>query len=127
MVFSLHSPSSLPIISLGWVNPAIYALSSATFKDITDGSNACVALGRVCCAQGFKATKGWDPVTGLGAVNFASFRQQLVSLGPGGTPTRVPTKAPSVSPTKRPVGPTRTPTRMPSGPTKAPSYLPSIR
>ena len=34
------------------------------FTDIVKGSNP------GCGTQGFPATKGWDPVTGLGAPNF---------------------------------------------------------
>ena len=59
--------------TLGWINPALYALSSKFVNDITDGDNYCQASftesgSRLCCAQGYKASVGWDPVTGLGSV-----------------------------------------------------------
>lgn len=53
--------------SVGFINPAIYQLSSenaAAFHDITEGSNP------DGCCPGFPATKGWDAVTGLGTPNF---------------------------------------------------------
>lgn len=60
--------------TLGWINPALYALSSKFVNDITVGDNNCQTSvtesgDRVCCAQGYKAAVGWDPVTGLGSVN----------------------------------------------------------
>jgi len=42
---------------LGFLNPLIYASTSATaFNDITSGSNP------GCGTQGFSAVAGWDPV-----------------------------------------------------------------
>ena len=57
--------------TLGWINPALYALSSKFVNDITVGDNYCqkIESGPLCCAQGYKASVGWDPVTGLGSVN----------------------------------------------------------
>ena len=54
---------------LGWINPALYA-NAAKFvlNDITSGNNKCQET--ICCRQGFTATEGWDPVTGLGSVTF---------------------------------------------------------
>jgi len=43
---------------VGFVNPTLYANPSA-FHDITNGSNP------NCGSPGFKASPGWDPVTGL--------------------------------------------------------------
>ena len=58
--------------TLGWINPALYALSSQFVNDITVGDNKCTSSyddnGLICCAQGFKTAVGWDPVTGLGSV-----------------------------------------------------------
>jgi hypothetical protein len=45
--------------SVGWINPALYALSSTFVKDVTDGDNHCVAMGAICCSQGFSAVEGW--------------------------------------------------------------------
>ena len=54
--------------ALGWLNPALYALSSNfILNDITSGHNKCTDSG-LCCLQGFTAATGWDPVTGLGSV-----------------------------------------------------------
>ncbi|KAI0700484.1 family S53 protease [Cytidiella melzeri] len=51
--------------SLGFLNPFLYANPSA-FRDITSGDNP------GCNTNGFSATTGWDPVTGLGTPNFAA-------------------------------------------------------
>ena len=53
--------------SLGWINPALYSLSSKFIKDITSGDNKC-STATLCCENGFYAAPGWDPVTGLGSV-----------------------------------------------------------
>ncbi|GJE88140.1 S53 family peptidase [Phanerochaete sordida] len=52
---------------LGFLNPFLYANPSA-FNDITTGDNP------GCNTNGFKAAKGWDPVTGLGTPNFAKLK-----------------------------------------------------
>jgi kumamolisin len=43
---------------MGFMNPRIYAqaIDSTGFRDVTEGNNG-----------DFKATKGWDPCTGLGS------------------------------------------------------------
>ena len=60
--------------SVGWVNPALYTNSSLFFNDITIGSNKCAATvskySLTCCSQGYTCTTGWDPVTGLGTINY---------------------------------------------------------
>lgn len=73
--------------SLGFLNPLIYAISESAptaFNDITIGNNpgcgtngfnvSCLtlflALAHVCV----QATKGWDPVTGLGTPNFGKLK-----------------------------------------------------
>lgn len=71
--------------SLGFLNPALYKLSSKFINDITSGSNKCAPgptskSASVCCSQGFEATRGWDPVTGLGSVDFEKFMETLVQL-----------------------------------------------
>lgn len=67
--------------TLGWINPALYALGDQFVNDITQGENHCNSLHMVCCSQGFTATPGWDPVTGLGSLNFDSFLNIFFSLG----------------------------------------------
>ncbi|KAJ7937053.1 subtilisin-like protein [Mycena leptocephala] len=50
---------------LGFLNPLLYSKAASGFNDITVGN----APG--CGTEGFNATVGWDPVTGLGTPNFA--------------------------------------------------------
>ncbi|KAJ7762851.1 family S53 protease [Mycena maculata] len=50
---------------LGYLNPLLYSPAGrAAFTDITSGSNP------GCNTNGFSASVGWDPVTGLGTPNF---------------------------------------------------------
>jgi len=64
---------------LGFVNPLFYSLASSyasnrtvrPFQDVTEGDNACSALGGSCCSQGFNASDGWDASSGVGSPNFA--------------------------------------------------------
>lgn len=49
--------------TVGFVNPTLYA-HPEVFHDVTQGSNP------GCGTDGFKAAKGWDPVTGLGTPNY---------------------------------------------------------
>lgn len=68
--------------TMGWINPFLYQYASEFAFDITSGYNKCTALfittsgvvTSTCCKEGFNATKGWDPVTGLGSVNYEKFR-----------------------------------------------------
>ncbi|KAI0291167.1 family S53 protease [Multifurca ochricompacta] len=54
---------------LGFLNPFLYsAAGTAALTDITSGSNP------GCGTNGFPATPGWDPVTGLGTPNFAALK-----------------------------------------------------
>ena len=66
--------------TLGWLNPALYALHPAFVNDITSGDNRCVAAGEQCCQQGFFAAKGWDPVTGLGSLDFEKFKTAMMGI-----------------------------------------------
>jgi tripeptidyl-peptidase-1 len=73
--------------SLGYITPTLYALASSFVNDITSGNNKCVSASSdmaysipVCCDQGFAASAGWDPVSGLGSINFAKFLDAFVSL-----------------------------------------------
>ncbi|KAF3928657.1 Aorsin [Arthrobotrys entomopaga] len=58
---------------LGFLNPAFYA-NPSMFNDITVGNNP------GCGTNGFKASVGWDPVTGLGTPNFGSMRNYFAFL-----------------------------------------------
>jgi hypothetical protein len=96
--------------SVGWLNPTLYGRQGSYTKDITSGKNNCGAGNYDwCCSQGYYAAPGWDPATGLGSINFDSFKNVLVSLGiapssPTSSPTRAPTKtaAPSIKPSVKP-------------------------
>jgi len=58
---------------LGFLNPWLYS-NPSMFNDITSGSNP------YGCCKGFEATKGWDPVTGLGSPNYELMLQSAMSL-----------------------------------------------
>lgn len=99
---------------LGWLNPALYQMYASFAIDITEGANNCAANARVCCGHGYSAMPGWDPVTGLGAVNFAAFKTALMNVG--AAPTAAPTfaaHAPTPHPTAAPP-PTARPTAYPT-------------
>merc|ERR1711948_139523 len=55
--------------TLGFINPLLYKNADA-FNDITKGSNA---IGENA-QSGWKATAGWDAVTGLGTPKFSSLQ-----------------------------------------------------
>ena len=121
--------------SVGWVNPTLYANYTSFAIDITSGNNLCVH-GGTCCTQGFYAAAGWDPITGLGSLNYGMLQNVLVSLGningalraPTATPTTAPTSKPSNSPTPSPTRlPTQSPTFKPTfNPTQIPTRTPTL-
>merc|ERR1712070_258799 len=54
---------------LGFLNPLLYKMHAEVpeaFTDVTVGDNKCTEDGCFPSCKGYKATKGWDPVTGLG-------------------------------------------------------------
>ncbi|KAI0261762.1 family S53 protease [Gloeopeniophorella convolvens] len=53
---------------LGFLNPFLYSTGASALTDVTTGDNP------GCNTNGFPATAGWDPVTGLGTPNFAALR-----------------------------------------------------
>ena len=124
--------------SLGWVNPALYANTSLYLNDVTSGHIRCPGGGGIiCCKQGYTATSGWDPASGLGSMNYGRMQEVLVSLGqmdvafrePSARPTStaspssVPTQKPTFEPSSRP---TRTPTNQPTPlPTRNPTHKPT--
>jgi hypothetical protein len=84
--------------SVGFINPTLWAHSSANavrnpynvtnfsaFHDVTSGHNKCMAYNKPdhqnapCCASGFHAAPGWDPVTGLGSITFGNLSQILAT------------------------------------------------
>lgn len=58
---------------IGFLNPIMYK-NPGMFNDITEGSNP------GCGTQGFPASKGWDPVTGLGTPNYPRMHEVLKAL-----------------------------------------------
>jgi subtilase family serine protease len=64
---------------LGLINPALYKIAAGLsyandFYDVTTGKNQTVST-----IQGYPATTGWDPVTGLGTPNAANLVPDLVA------------------------------------------------
>jgi hypothetical protein len=115
--------------SMGWANPAMYANSAQFVNDITSGNNKCAGANSAdvvnCCTQGFYATTGWDPVTGLGSINYGKMETAFLSLGDVNAATTAPTQAPvkpSSKPSTAPTGaPTKSPIPRPGSPTATPS------
>lgn len=66
--------------TLGWLNPSLYSLASHFTNDIVQGDNKCKVEGYSCCSQGFYATEGWDPVTGLGTIDFIKFKDTMLNI-----------------------------------------------
>ena len=67
--------------TLGWLNPALYSSThEGLTKDITMGANKCLKVGETCCREGFKASKGWDPVTGWGTIDFFKFKSFFLNI-----------------------------------------------
>ena len=73
---------------VGFLNPLLYKHAAQMAHDITSGSNYCSAgytqssshnATLTCCNQGYHSAKGWDPVTGLGSVDFAKMLQVLAT------------------------------------------------
>jgi len=58
---------------IGFLNPIIYA-HPEIFHDVTEGSNP------GCGTDGFPASPGWDPVTGMGTPNFPKMKEVFCSL-----------------------------------------------
>ena len=112
--------------SLGWLNPALYTHAASFVNDIVKGNNKCTAS-TPCCPQGYHATKGWDPTTGLGSINYAKMQAKFLSLGTTNAISASPSASPTLSPTPSPTtAPTDSPTGMPSPrPTKRPISKPT--
>lgn len=76
--------------SIGWINPILYSKAALFTNDVTVGKNNCTSSD-VCCGEGFNATSGWDPVSGLGTLDFAKFRNYMLSMANTTLPTNEPT------------------------------------
>ena len=67
------------LTSIGWATPQLYKMyakwGDKIFHDVTRGENHCSAGyeghpdSYTCCNQGFNASVGWDPITGLGSID----------------------------------------------------------
>jgi len=76
---------------LGFLNPLLYkayAAYPAAFHDITFGDNKCTENGCSSDCQGFVCAAGWDPVTGLGSLNYQAFENYLKKTLKRGGPGR---------------------------------------
>jgi tripeptidyl-peptidase-1 len=67
---------------LGFLNPVFYKVDKSVYNDIVSGENQCCAGqgNPVCCQHGFTASKGWDPTTGFGSLDYPLFANALASL-----------------------------------------------
>ena len=147
-MFSLVNAARLAVgkSPMGWANPAIYRSHQYYTNDVVSGKNNCPAssFSSGCCQQGFSAVGGWDPVTGLGSINFTPFLDlmknleeistpSIITSAPTREPTRVPTTAPTLRPTNMPTlrpspGRTDVPTQFPTSlPTSSPTTEPTLR
>ena len=52
---------------LGFINPLLYKAQATAFRDITMGKNSDNT------PYGFEATTGWDPLSGVGVIDFPKF------------------------------------------------------
>jgi hypothetical protein len=116
--------------SIGWVNPVLYARAAYFVNDVTSGNNKSPNFGPVC-SQGYYATKGWDPATGWGSVNYTKMQETFLSLGNVNGFSTAPTEIPTAKPTSPPVPSipsTRDPSAVPSKaiPSRAPTPLPFL-
>ncbi len=62
---------------IGYANPMLYWMAEEcpdVFNDVTFGDNQ-PGVGWDLCPYGYPAAPGWDPVTGLGTINFNPFIQ----------------------------------------------------
>eukprot|EP01031_Cornospumella_fuschlensis_P030712 gene30712-37109_t len=98
---------------LGWINPLLYKYAQSFVVDVPAGRDNRCNLSGFCCAQGFVSTTGWDPMTGLGTLDFGRFLDKVMSLE---SRPNIPTVAPSFRPTTSPL-----PTTLPPGVTATPT------
>lgn len=70
---------------MGFLNPLLYRMAAdhpEAFNDVTVGRNDCLDDRRKCCEHGWPAKKGWDPVTGLGTINYPFFLSYVLNIAP---------------------------------------------
>jgi len=66
--------------TVGFINPLLYQQAVNYVADIVLGNNFCTAETVVCCNEGFYATDGWDPMTGLGVPDFGKLLAVVLRL-----------------------------------------------
>jgi len=69
--------------TLGFISPLLYKMAAkdkTIFHDITVGDNKCTESGCSSSCQGFNAAPGWDPVTGLGSLNYQAAENYLLKM-----------------------------------------------
>jgi subtilase family serine protease len=72
---------SMGLSPLGFLNPLLYQMAQEApeaFTDITSGSNRCNRA--YCCIYGWEGAPGWDPVSGLGTINFPQFLDYVMKI-----------------------------------------------
>ena len=115
--------------TVGFITPLLYANADLFTNDITVGNNNCTST--TCCSQGFHATTGWDPVTGLGSLNVRKFKRYMLEIAglkvPSDPPSTAPIPVPSPQPsTAKPIAsPSSPPSATPSTATPTPRPSPS--
>ena len=126
---------------VGWINPALHKYANLFVNDITKGDITC-ANTVPFCAQGFHATIGWDPASGLGSLDYTKMQDVFIEFGdvtsitrsssmasteiPSSTPSFAnPVNEPTIEPTRRKFHPNRLPTRRPKRTTSTPTSTPT--
>jgi len=68
--------------AIGYLNPILYKVDKSVYNDVSEGTNNCCAADQnpVCCKYGFTATKGWDPATGWGSLDYPLFQKAIGNL-----------------------------------------------
>ena len=61
---------------VGFINPLLYESDGSFANDVVIGDNHCSTTR--CCKHGFYSSRGWDPVTGFGSVDFIKLRGILI-------------------------------------------------
>jgi tripeptidyl-peptidase-1 len=73
---------------IGYLNNILYTYASRFTNDITIGDSSCVGgsgdLPNCCARRGWSAAPGWDPVTGLGSIDFKKFYEFMVNVEASG-------------------------------------------
>ncbi len=91
--------------SVGLINPLLYQSTEAILSDITTGTIGC---GATNCEMQYSASEGWDPVSGLGTLDYVSLLAEVLRVRQGidfptsNTPTLEPTHEPTYESSSEP-------------------------